>query len=211
MALASCGYSGRRWDDLWVVARTSAPPTHAPPEKRAPEIVVACVTSSIDLLPEIVATVIGSLPEGGELAWDLFCGAGLFSIPLAKTGVKVAGVDFDKRIIANANKSAERNGIRNVSFAASDVYQWMSGRKRATVRPDLIVVDPPRAGLERQLAELLVERDVQRLTYVSCDPTTLARDLRILTSGNLRLVDVSIFDLFPQTHHVETIVRLASA
>ncbi len=167
--------------------------------------------SSLDLLPELVESVIGSLPEGGELAWDLFCGAGLISIPLARTCVKVAGVDFDKRIIANANKSAARNGIRNVSFAASDVYQWLSGRKRATVRPDLIVVDPPRAGLDRRLAELLAERDVKRLTYVSCDPTTLARDLRILMSGNLRLVEVSIFDLFPQTHHVETIVKLAAA
>ncbi len=166
--------------------------------------------SSLDLVPELIETVIGSVPEGGELAWDLFCGPGLFSIPLAKTWSKVAGVDFDRRTIANANKSAGRNGIRNVSFAASDVYQWMSGRKRATVRPDLIVVDPPRAGLDRRLAESLVERDVKRLTYVSCDPTTLARDLRILTSGNLRLIDVSIFDLFPQTHHVETVVRLAA-
>lgn len=166
--------------------------------------------SSLDLLPKLIATVTGSLPEGGELAWDLFCGPGLFSIPLAKSWSKVVGVDFDQRTIANANKSAGRNGIQNVSFAASDVLTWMTGRKRATVQPDLIVVDPPRAGLDRRLTETLVERDVKRLTYVSCDPTTLARDLRILTSGNLRLIDVSIFDLFPQTHHVESVVRLAA-
>jgi 23S rRNA (uracil1939-C5)-methyltransferase len=78
------------------------------------------------------------------------------------------------------------------------------------MRPDLVVVDPPRAGLERRLAESLVERDIERLTYVSCDPTTLARDLRILTGGRLRIVDAALFDLFPQTHHVETVVRLAA-
>ena len=141
---------------------------------------------------------------------DLFCGAGLFSLPLAKRFQRVVGVDFDTRIVAHAGKSAERNAIRNTAFAAADVYQWMSGRKRADARPDLIVVDPPRAGLDRRLAELIAARQVERMTYVSCDPTTLARDLRILTSGELRLVDVTIFDLFPQTHHVETVVRLAA-
>ncbi len=168
--------------------------------------------SSLDLLPELIGAVTASLPRSGSaLTWDLFCGAGLFSLPLAKSSSKVVGVDFDARTIANASKSAERNGIRNATFAASDVYRWLTGKKRADVRPNLIVVDPPRAGLDRRLSELLSRRDVERLTYVSCDPTTLARDLRMLTSGALRLVDVAIFDLFPQTHHVETVVRLASA
>ena len=167
--------------------------------------------SSLDLVPELVASVISSLPDGGELAWDLYCGVGLFSLPLAQRYRKVIGVDLDTRTIGNAGKSAERNAIRNVGFAAADVYAWISGRKRADAQPDLIVVDPPRSGLDRRLAELLANRDVERLTYVSCDPTTLARDLRILTSGQLRIVDVAIFDLFPQTHHVETVVRLAGA
>jgi 23S rRNA (uracil1939-C5)-methyltransferase len=72
------------------------------------------------------------------------------------------------------------------------------------------VVDPPRAGLDRRLTQLLANRGIRRLTYVSCDPATLARDLRILTSNSLRLVDVAIFDLFPQTHHIETVARLSA-
>jgi 23S rRNA (uracil1939-C5)-methyltransferase len=165
--------------------------------------------SSLDLLPELIDLVVGSEPRR-DLAWDLFCGAGLFSLPLAGRFEQVVGVDFDSRTIANADKSATRNGVENVSFAAANVYAWSIGRKRSDVRPDFIVVDPPRAGLDRQLSERLANRDVERLTYVSCDPTTLARDLRILTSGALRLMDVAIFDLFPQTHHVETVVRLSA-
>ncbi len=166
--------------------------------------------SSLDLLPDLIDRVTGSLPEGGELAWDLYCGAGLFSLPLANNFKKVVGVDFNARTIANAGRSAARNAVRNAAFVAADVHAWISGRKRAGMRPDLVVVDPPRAGLERRLAESLVERDIERLTYVSCDPTTLARDLRILTGGRLRIVDAALFDLFPQTHHVETVVRLAA-
>jgi 23S rRNA (uracil1939-C5)-methyltransferase len=149
------------------------------------------------------------MPEGGRLAWDLYCGAGLFSLPLATRFGTVMGVDVDARSIGNAGKSAERNGVSNIRFAASDVLQWMSQRKQGATRPDLIVVDPPRAGLDRPLAESLASRDLTGLTYVSCDPATLARDVRILTSGALRLVDVAIFDLFPQTHHVETVVRFS--
>lgn len=166
--------------------------------------------SSLDLLPELIETVIGSSPEGGALVWDLYCGGGLFSLPLGKRFEQVMGVDFDRQTIANARKSAKRNEVRNASFIAADAFRWMTERKRANLRPDLIVVDPPRTGLDKRLAEQLSTRSIERLTYVSCDPTTLARDLRILTGGELRLIDISIFDLFPQTHHVETVVRLAA-
>jgi 23S rRNA (uracil1939-C5)-methyltransferase len=165
--------------------------------------------SSLDLLPDLIEWVTGS-EVPGELAWDLYCGAGLFSLPLARRFQHVHGVDFDARTIGNAGKCAERNGAGNVSFSAADVFAWASGRKRANVRPDLVVVDPPRAGLDRRLTQLLANRGIRRLTYVSCDPATLARDLRILTSNSLRLVDVAIFDLFPQTHHIETVARLSA-
>jgi 23S rRNA (uracil1939-C5)-methyltransferase len=166
--------------------------------------------SSLDLLPELTAWVVGS-ESHGDVAWDLYCGVGLFSLPLSQRFAQVNGIDFDARTIGNAGKSAARNGVGNVSFAAADVFTWVSLRKRAGVRPDLIVVDPPRSGLDRRLTELLANRDVKRLTYVSCDPTTLARDLRILTNGSLRLLEVAIFDLFPQTHHVETVVHLVAS
>jgi len=166
--------------------------------------------SSLDLLPLLVERVTESLPSGGLLAWDLYCGAGLFSLPLARRFRAVVGVDVDPRTIVNAGKSAERNEMPNVSFATGDVMEWLARREQRAMRPDLVVVDPPRTGLSRSLAELLASGAFARLTYVSCDPATLARDTRILTLGALRLADVALFDIFPQTHHVETVVRFAA-
>ncbi len=167
--------------------------------------------SSLDLLPSLIERVTGSMPEGGRLAWDLYCGAGLFSLPLAKQFHRVMGIDVDPLSIQNAGRSAERAKLPNAGFVTADVLEWLSRRRQRQTQPDLVVVDPPRAGLDRALAQLLASRELARLTYVSCDPATLARDIRILTSGALRLVDVAIFDLFPQTHHVETVARFTAA
>lgn len=164
--------------------------------------------SSLDLLPALIRRVIDSLPSGGEFAWDLFCGAGLFTLPLSRLCPQVMGIDIDANTISNAKSSATRNEAANVLFVASDVTHWISKQLKSSTWPALIVVDPPRSGLERKLAEILAARALDRLTYVSCDPTTLARDLKILVAGGFRLLDVAIFDLFPQTHHVETVVRL---
>jgi 23S rRNA (uracil1939-C5)-methyltransferase len=164
--------------------------------------------SSLDLLPQLIETVVDSAGANTTLAWDLFAGAGLFSLSLARRFERVQGVDTDPRAIDNAALSAKRNEIHNARFHAGDVLHWLSGRTRGRGRPDLIVVDPPRAGLGRDLAAALAAREPDRLVYVSCDPTTLARDLHTLVSGSLGVVAVSIFDLFPQTHHVETVVLL---
>ncbi|MEZ4532523.1 MAG: class I SAM-dependent RNA methyltransferase [Thermomicrobiales bacterium] len=164
--------------------------------------------SSLDLLPALIGRVVGTDEPGGEVAWDLFCGAGLFSFPLAARFHKVVGVDSDARTIRSAVKGAERNGIGNTVFIAADSLDWISGRKQRDFRPDLIVVDPPRSGLGARLADRLSNVEVRRLIYVSCDPATLARDLKRLAKSSYRVVDIAIFDLFPQTHHVETVVRL---
>lgn len=164
--------------------------------------------SSLDLLPAMIERVVASSgPERGT-AWDLFSGVGLFSLPLARRYREVTGVELHERATANAVKGAERNGIDNTHFVAADVEQWLGNRRQRNVHPDLVVVDPPRTGLGAALATRLRDRRLPRLTYVSCDPTTLARDLKILLAGNLGIDDIAIFDLFPQTHHVETIVRL---
>ncbi len=165
--------------------------------------------SSLELLPRLIERVEESAGERQSLAWDLFAGAGLFSLPLARRFTRVLGIDSDRRAMENAAASAERNGIDNVRFAPEDIAKWLSGRKRGRGRPDLIVVDPPRSGLGKELATALCARNPDRFTYVSCDPSTLGRDLRVLMAGDLRIVDIAIFDLFPQTHHVEIVVRLA--
>lgn len=165
--------------------------------------------SSLELLPQLIERVMEPAGKQQSLVWDLFAGAGLFSLPLSRRFTRVLAIDSDRRAVENASASAERNGIENVRFTAEDISQWLSGRKRGRGRPDLIVVDPPRSGLGKELAAALAARNPDRFAYVSCDPSTLARDLRVLTAGDLRIVDIAIFDLFPQTHHVETIVRLA--
>lgn len=167
--------------------------------------------SNLDLLPELIATVIDSAGHDRHLAWDLFAGGGLFSIPLASRFERVHGVDSDRRAITCAMLSAQRNQVANARFTVADVRDWVSGRKRADVRPGLIVADPPRSGLGTALATMLAHREPERFTYVSCDPATLARDLKVLTALSLRIHRVAIFDLFPQTHHVETVVQLAGS
>jgi 23S rRNA (uracil1939-C5)-methyltransferase len=164
--------------------------------------------SSLDLLPRLTEYVVDAAGETNCLAWDFFAGVGLLSLPIAQRFERVQGVDSDPRAIENAVRSASRNQIENVRFVADDVTRWLNGRRRFANHPDMIVVDPPRAGLGRELASALAAPESDRLVYVSCDPTTLARDLRILISGPLRITGVAIFDLFPQTHHVETVVRL---
>lgn len=166
--------------------------------------------SSLELLPALVEHVSRSPIDGGGLAVDLYCGVGLFSLPLAKRFKQVIGVDADARVIGNAARSAGENHVANTVFVDADVRTWALGRTHKSLRPDLVVLDPPRSGLDGRLAEFLARWEAPRLTYVSCDPTTLARDLRILQRGRLRLVDVAIFDLFPQTHHVETVARLVA-
>ncbi|MCO5222366.1 MAG: class I SAM-dependent RNA methyltransferase [Thermomicrobiales bacterium] len=165
--------------------------------------------SSFDLLPQMIDVVVASAGDERGVVWDLFGGAGLFSLPLARHASEVVGVDVDPRAIENARRSAQRNDVGNARFVAADVTRWLADRKRRTATPSLVVVDPPRAGLGKQLAQMLLERNLPKLTYVSCDPATLARDLKILTSGRLGVERVWLFDLFPQTHHVETIVHLS--
>jgi 23S rRNA (uracil1939-C5)-methyltransferase len=89
------------------------------------------------------------------------------------------------------------------------VAAWLRRRHQQQTHPDTIVVDPPRTGLGRDLSQLVAQKLTQQLVYVSCDPVTLARDLQTLTSTGMQIVDIAVFDLFPQTHHVETVVRLA--
>jgi 23S rRNA (uracil1939-C5)-methyltransferase len=166
--------------------------------------------STYDLLPPLIGHVLGLVGTERGLAWDLFSGAGLFSLPLARQFREVVGVEVDPKATGNAVRSAVRNGIENARFVTSDVNRWVSARRQRSIRPDVVVVDPPRSGLGKDLSATLVEKHLPRLIYVSCDPTTLARDLKTLISSDLRIQQIAMFDLFPQTHHVETVVQLVS-
>ncbi len=149
---------------------------------------------------------------GGETVWDLYCGIGTISLFLAKKAAKVFGVEIVEEAIEDAKRNASLNGITNAEFYAGRSEEILPRKhKEEGVSADVIVVDPPRKGCEATLLETILSIAPKRVVYVSCDPATLARDVRILAEGGYKLQKVCAFDNFAQTGHVETIVRLQRA
>lgn len=141
----------------------------------------------------------------GENALDLYCGVGLFSLPLARKFGKVIGIEANEKAIDFAIENAELARLLNVEFYSENVGEWLTENSTQTV--DFILLDPPRSGTEKTTIEQILKLNPKQISYVSCDPATLARDLRILTDV-YSIESITALDLFPQTHHVETVVRL---
>jgi 23S rRNA (uracil1939-C5)-methyltransferase len=140
----------------------------------------------------------------GGLAWDLFAGVGLFARRLADSFERVMAVESAPA--AGSALEANLQGTTGAAVRASTLD--FLRRNRSGERPDLVVVDPPRTGLGADITTLLGEIAPPALVYVSCDPATLARDLRALLAGGYSIESVALADLFPQTFHLETVVRL---
>ncbi len=140
----------------------------------------------------------------GESALDLFAGVGLFSLPMARRFRKVAAVEAGAAAASDLRFNAERAGL-SIDGRQTSVDICLSS---ATVGPDFVLADPPRAGLGKRAVEHLVRLSPPRLTIVACDPATLARDLAGLISGGYRLERLTMIDLFPQTFHIEAIAQL---
>jgi 23S rRNA (uracil1939-C5)-methyltransferase len=142
--------------------------------------------------------------KSGNLAWDLFAGVGLFGRGLAQSFTRVVAVESAPQATA-----ALRHNLGDTSATAvsSSTLDFLQGARKKD-RPDLIIVDPPRTGLGVETRALLAKIAAPALTYVSCDPATLARDLRALISGGYAIESVTLADLFPQTFHLESVVRL---
>jgi 23S rRNA (uracil1939-C5)-methyltransferase len=146
--------------------------------------------------------------EEGDRALDLFCGVGFFAIPLAQRFKSVIGVESDSRAIQFAARNATENQATHCQFEADSVERWLV-RKGSDLKPvDLVVADPPRAGLSKRTVRTIAQLGPKRITYVSCNPTTLARDLKWFLQENYTISTITALDLFPQTFHVETIVKL---
>ncbi|HRH39214.1 MAG TPA: 23S rRNA (uracil(1939)-C(5))-methyltransferase RlmD, partial [Flavobacteriales bacterium] len=145
---------------------------------------------------------------GAENVYDLYCGAGSITLYLAGMAKHVAGVELVPESVADARLNAELNGITNVSFTAGDMKKMLDADfTRAHGKPDVVVTDPPRAGMDEPVVRSLLELDPQRIVYVSCNPATQARDLAIL--NDKYIIDfVQPVDMFPHTYHVENVVRL---
>lgn len=146
---------------------------------------------------------------GNETVIDAYCGIGTISLFLAQHAKKVYGVEIVPEAIEDARVNAELNGMSHVQFevgASEDVIpRW----KERGVEADVIVVDPPRKGCDAKLLETILEMKPERVVYVSCNPATLARDLRVLQDGGYKVVEAQPVDMFPHTTHVETVVLLS--
>ena len=155
------------------------------------------------LLPRLVELAIGDLPEG-DVA-DLYCGSGLFSLPLAAQGRSVHGVEADAGAVRAARINALRLGFESTRFTHGDVRSWLARQARL---PDAVVVDPPRAGLGAEVVAELVRLRPAHVRYISCDPATLARDAGELVRAGWRCTRADLVDMFPHTPHMETVLRL---
>jgi len=165
------------------------------------------------LLDELVEEAVGE--EAGRLALDLYAGVGLFTIRLARSFDRVIGVESDAQASSFARINLSENAITNVDLHSRRSEDWLRSFAAKIARggshaPDLAVLDPPRAGAAEAMGPLIASRP-KRISYVSCDPATLARDLRKLLDSGYDLMSVKAFDLFPQTFHVETVARLRLA
>ncbi|HWQ57145.1 MAG TPA: hypothetical protein VN442_25890, partial [Bryobacteraceae bacterium] len=142
--------------------------------------------------------------EGGT-ALDLYAGVGLFALPMARRFGSVTAVESGSSVAGDLAFNAERAGLA-VKTEQGDVERYL---ETLEARPDFVLLDPPRAGIGKHVVRRLAELAPPRLSIVSCDPSTLARDLAGLVAAGFRLEGLTLVDLFPQTYHLETVARLA--
>ena len=154
------------------------------------------------LVDRLADLVVGQ--SRGDLALDLYCGVGLLTLPLARRFQSVIAIDSGATAMRDLQYNVRRAGLA-VRAVQMRVREFLEGLEE---RPDLVVADPPRAGLGGAAVEQLTRLQPPRLHLVSCDPATLARDLKLLVAGGYRVESVTMIDLFPQTFHIETVVVL---
>ena len=173
------------------------------------------------LVPQLIETAIAEAT--GETALELYCGVGLFTLPLARRFKSVIGVESDAAAVNFARESLANAGLKNVEVIKRDVGVWLEDVRRGDLsrlseksaaalhgQMDFVLLDPPRTGAESRVIAGVLGLKPQRISYVSCDPATLARDLKKLLAGGYTLHSLAAFDMFPQTHHVEIVAHLES-
>jgi 23S rRNA (uracil1939-C5)-methyltransferase len=156
---------------------------------------------------KLVATVVAMAAVRADMpVLDLFCGAGNFSLPLARRGARVTGVDADTLAIVGAQQNAARMGLKDAQFIAMKAAETARFFERAHYRPELVIIDPPRTGA-LELMEAIAQLRPRAVIYVSCDTATLVRDLQNLAAYGYEISGVRGFDFFPNTHHAEVAVH----
>ena len=153
------------------------------------------------LVDELVKTATGGAT--GKAALDLYAGVGLFTLPLTGRFDEVLAVESSPHAFGDLKHNAPRNA--KPTRATTEEFLEKRGEKLAV---DFVLVDPPRAGLGEKTTAALCRTSASRVTYVSCDPATLSRDLRLLLESGFKVEQAHLFDLFPQTAHMETVLHL---
>jgi len=145
---------------------------------------------------------------GGELVYDLYTGTGTIANFVASKASHVIGIEYVEEAIADAKVNSESNGIANTEFHAGDMKDILTDEFIAAHgRPDVMIVDPPRAGMHQSVVDVILNAEPGRIVYVSCNPATQARDLELL-HAKYDIDSVQPVDMFPHTAHVENVVRL---
>jgi 23S rRNA (uracil1939-C5)-methyltransferase len=157
------------------------------------------------LVEPLTRAVCGQVPPGGHVI-DLYAGVGLFALPLARSADEVLAVEGNPWAARDAEANAEAAGLANLRVWRADVLEALSASPAEPA--ERIVLDPPRTGAGAEVVQAIVSRAPERVVYVSCDPPTLGRDLKLFQAAGYRPGHVELFDLFPDTLHLETVVAL---
>lgn len=157
------------------------------------------------LVPQLIESAVGGAKGG--IAFDLYCGVGLFTLPLARAFDKVVAIEEHPFSSRTCDENLRKADLGNAVAVTRSVQRFLADNRTRDV--DLVVLDPPRAGTEKGVIKMLAELAPRAISYVSCDPSILGRDLRELLDAGYRIDSLTALDLFPQTHHVETVVRLS--
>ena len=150
-----------------------------------------------------------ALENKPKLVFDLYCGAGTISLCLAKNAERVIGCEIVPEAIENANKNAAFNGLQNVEFICADAGEAATELANRSLKPDALLVDPPRKGMDEKAIEATASMKPERIVYVSCDCATLSRDILRFSQFGYVLKEVVAVDMFPRTAHIETVVLLS--
>lgn len=146
--------------------------------------------------------------NGENVAIDLYCGVGLFTLPLARRFASVVGIEANSTATDFARQNLACANLTKAKVVTARVGDWLKQNSHLRETVDFLLLDPPRTGAENKDIQGILNLRPRKISYVSCDPATLARDLKKLIAGGYKLESVVAFDMFPQTHHVETVARL---
>lgn len=145
---------------------------------------------------------------GKETVIDAYCGTGTIGLWLAPYAQEVRGIETIPEAVEDAKANAQRNGRANASFHVGQAEELLPRWVKEGMKPDVIIADPPRTGLDSRFLETVLRTKPKRFVYVSCNPSTLAKDCKVLLDGGYELDWVQPVDMFPQTSHVEAVTLL---